>query len=154
MKDINKFVDSRCLVIQGELKHMLSSLLERSSNKIKLDRVLVESEEDTSLITEENEVQETVRSHFMKKFRKRKIGNNRNKDEWKKAYEPLEEVDENIYKDLNATITIQEWQEVLQVMKSKSSPGLSGISYPLIKRTGKFTQEIFLRLANKCIEKE
>ena len=47
---------------------MLSSLLERSSNKVRLDRVLVEKEEEIVLITEEKEVQQEVKSHFVKQF--------------------------------------------------------------------------------------
>ena len=37
-------------------------------------------------------------------------------------------------------------------MKSKSVLGTSGISYPLIKKTGSIARKIFLVLANKCIE--
>ncbi len=37
-------------------------------------------------------------------------------------------------------------------MKSKSAPGTSGISYPLIKKTGSIARKIFLVLTNKCIE--
>ena len=66
--EINKHIDKRSAAIQGELKHMLSSLLERSSNKVRLDRVLVEKEEEIVLITEEKEVQQEVKSYFVKQF--------------------------------------------------------------------------------------
>ena len=51
-KEISKHVDTRCIAIQRELKYMLSSLLKRSSNKVKLDRVIVENEANIVLITE------------------------------------------------------------------------------------------------------
>src|SRR5437868_15433226 len=35
LSKINMYIDTRCEAIQGELKHMLNSLLERSSKKIK-----------------------------------------------------------------------------------------------------------------------
>ena len=46
----------RCAAIQGELKHMLSSLLERSSNKVVLDRVLTDRKESMVLVTKEKEL--------------------------------------------------------------------------------------------------
>ena len=75
--EINKYIDKRSAAIQGELKHMLSSLLERSSNKVRLDRVLVEKEEEIVLITEEKEVQQEVKSHFVKQFWKRQVKNSK-----------------------------------------------------------------------------
>ena len=44
-KEINKHIDTRYVAIQEELKHMLNSLFERSLNKVKLDRVIVENEQ-------------------------------------------------------------------------------------------------------------
>ena len=72
-KAINIRIEDRCAAIKRELKHMLSSLLERSSNRIQIDRVLVEREDDIALVTEEHEVQNEVRTHFSKQFRKRNI---------------------------------------------------------------------------------
>ena len=63
---INKCIDTRCEAIQGELKYMLNSLLERSSKKIKVDRVMKVSGSEEILLTENNEVLNEVRSHFMK----------------------------------------------------------------------------------------
>ena len=108
MKEINKYIDIRCEAIQGELKHMLSSLLERSSNRIKLDRVIIESGENLTLVTEEKDVQNEVRAHFMKQFRKRKISIHKTRNRWVEAYRPLEEIDENIYESLNNQVTLQE----------------------------------------------
>ena len=150
-KEISKHVDTRCVAIQGELKHMLSSLLERSSNKVKLDRVIVENEANIVLITEENEVKNEVRNHFMKQFYKRRSNILTNITRQVEAYELIAEIDENIYKDLDKQILLQEWQEVLKDVKAKSAPGSSGISYPLIKKAGSLAQKVFLVLANKCI---
>ena len=45
----------------------------------------------------------------------------------------------------------QECDEALSKMKSKSAPGTSGISYPLIRKVGSVAHKIFVILANKCI---
>ena len=131
---------------------MLSSLLERSSNRIKLDRVMVEDKENLTLVTEEKDVQNEVRSHFIKQFQKRKVNINKSSSRWVEAYKPIEKIDENIYKNINDPVSIQEWQEVLRDVKSKSAPGLSGISYPLIRKAGSLAQRLFLVLVNKCIK--
>ena len=47
---------------------MLSSLLERSSQKIQLDRVIIKNKEQEVLLTEEKEVLNEVRSYFKKQF--------------------------------------------------------------------------------------
>ena len=49
---------------------MLNSLLERSSKKIKVDRIMKVSGDEKILLTEEKEVLSEVRSHFMKQFEK------------------------------------------------------------------------------------
>ena len=77
LKDINSSVDTRCTAIQGELKHMLSSLLERLLQNIQLDRVIIRNEEQEVLLTEKNEVLNKIRSHFKKQFQKRKVSNSR-----------------------------------------------------------------------------
>ena len=71
LQEINKCIDTQCEAIQGELKHMLNSLLERSSKKIKVDRVMKVVGNEEILLTEDKEVLNEVRSHFMKQFRKR-----------------------------------------------------------------------------------
>ena len=47
---------------------MLNSILERSSKKIKVDRVIKVVGNEEILFTEEKEVLNEVRSHFMKQF--------------------------------------------------------------------------------------
>ena len=47
---------------------MLNSLLERSSKKIKVDRVIKVVRSEEILLTEDKEVLNEVRSYFMKQF--------------------------------------------------------------------------------------
>ena len=52
---------------------MLNSLLERSSKKIKVDRVMKVVGNEEILLTEDKEVLNEVRAYFMKQFQKRNI---------------------------------------------------------------------------------
>ena len=99
--EINKHIDKRCAAIQGELKYMLSSLLKRSSNKVQLDRVLVEKKEEIVLITEEKEVQQEVKSHFEKQFHKRQVKDSKFTSKWIEAYRSIDEIDESSYTALS-----------------------------------------------------
>ena len=127
---------------------MLSSHLERSLQKIWLDRVIIRNKEQEVLLTEEKEVLNEVRSHFKKQFWKRKVSKSRIIDKWAEAYRLIAEINENIYKSLSEPITAQEWQAVLKDVRNKSAPGSLEISYPLIKKAGSLAQKLFLVLAS------
>ena len=63
----------------------------------------------------------------------------------------MRKVDTKIYDSLENEVSEEEWTEALRGTKSKSAPGPSGISYPLIKKAGPIAQELFRHLANMCI---
>jgi hypothetical protein len=47
---------------------MLNSLLERTSKKVRVDKVMKIVEDERCLITEKKEVLSEVRTHFLKQF--------------------------------------------------------------------------------------
>jgi exonuclease III len=153
LKEINIAVEHRCEAIQGELKHMLSSLLERSSKRVVIDRLVKKDSSDIVLVNQREEVLEEVRSHFKKQFRKRNSRAKNMSKKWKEIYTPIEDIRKEVYEDLMSEITEEEWTEALRKAKLKSAPGPSNISYPLIKRAGPFAQKVFRQLANICLKK-
>ena len=107
---------------------------------------------DIVLVNQKEEVLEEVRNHFKKQFRKRNTRASDMPSRWKEVYNPLEKVNSRIYDSLENKISEEEWLKVLKETKSKSAPGLSGISYPLIKKAGSIAQKVFIYLANLCIK--
>jgi hypothetical protein len=93
-------------------------------------------ENEKFLLTEKKEVLGEVRTHFLKQFRKRNIVQEGISSRWYKAYQPIKGLDNKIYASLREKITEEEWSASLSKAKNKSSPGVSGISYLLIKRAG------------------
>ena len=87
---------------------MLSSLLERSSKRIILDRIVKEDNFNTILINKENEVLEEVRIHFESQFQKRKSQEDYMSSKWKNIYSPIQEIDSEIYNDLDTNISEEE----------------------------------------------
>ena len=92
-----------------------------------------------------------VRSHFIKQFRKRNVQENSLPSKWVDAYSLIKKVKREIYSNLADNITEDEWSTALSNAKNKSAPGVSSISYPLIKKAGKIAQKTFLILANQCL---
>src|SRR5260363_72127 len=150
-KKIQERIEARCDIIVTDQRHMINSLLDRPARKIRLDRIVIENENNLELITNLEEVKEQSRIHFVKQFRKRKFTSNMN-DKWKAAYQPLEEVQEDWFEDLLRDVTTEEWTSSLQDVKPKSAPGLLGIGYPLIKKAGKKAIYFFCKFASICLK--
>lgn len=73
--------------------------------------------------------------------------------EWEDVYEPRTKIKENWYSNLNATVTEEEWEMMLQKLKMNTAPGISGIGYILIKQAGTGAQRVFRNFASACIRK-
>jgi len=102
-------------------------------------------------VNKEKEVLEEVQRHFKAQFRKRNVQEENIPRKWIKIYNPIQEINSEIYCDLDNSISEEEWTEALKNTKPKSAPGPSGISYPLIKKVGPLAQKVFRHLANICI---
>ena len=133
---------------------MISSLLERSSKRVVIDRIVKDDNSDIVLVNQKEEVLEEVRNHFKKQFCKRNTWASDMLSRWKEVYNPLEKVNSRIYNSLKNKISEEEWLKALKETKSKSAPGLSGISYLLIKKAESIAQKVFIYLADLCRKKE
>ena len=130
---------------------MLSSLLERSSKRIILDRVVKSDNADIMLVNKEKKVLEEVQRHFKVQFQKRNVQEENIPRKWIKIYNLIQEINSEIYCNLDNSISEEEWTEALKNTKPKSALGPLGISYPLIKKVGPLVQKVFRYLANICI---
>ena len=117
-----------------------------------LDRFIEQEEEVTNLIAEPDLVKRGVAEHYKKQFRKRNTKLEEMSEIWKEIYKPQKHIKEEWYMEVEENIKEKEWEEVLRELKTGTAPGISGISYTLIKRAGKKTQEIFRAFADLCLE--
>src|ERR1043165_8459694 len=74
-------------------------------------------------------------------------------EKWERIYRPRENIKEDWYTEVEKKIEEKEWEEILRELKTGTAPGISGISYILIKRAEKKTQEVFRRFADLCLER-
>ena len=70
---------------------------------------------------------------------------------WKEYYSLLEDVEEYWYSKITSDIDKQEWQEALEKTRNNSAPGMSGITYSLLKKMGIKSKRILYTFAILCI---
>jgi len=141
-------------MIKTDQGKMLASLLNKPYKKILLDRLIKQVEEKTYLITKSEKVKINVAEHYKLQFRKRNTKLKTMTEKWKEIYKLREGIKEEWYAELEEKIKEEEWEETLRELKTGTAPGISGISYILIKRAEVKTQEIFRSFADLCLEKE
>ena len=151
-KQIEENIDKRCEMIKTDQGKMIASLLNRPYKKIVLDRFIEQEGEETILITEPDAVKMGIAKHYEKQFRRRNTKLKEMTKSWKEVYKPQEHIKEEWYKEVEEKIREKEWEEVLRELKTGTAPGISGISYILIKRAEKKTQEMFRAFADLVIE--
>ena len=153
-RQIEESIDRRCEMIKTDQRKMIASLLNKPYKKIMLDRFIEQEEETTNLIVEPESVKTGVAEHYKKQFRKRNTKLEEMSERWKEVYKPQERIKEEWYIEVEENIKEKEWEEVLRDLKTGTAPGISGISYILIKRAEKKTQEVFRVFADLCLKVE
>ena len=106
------------------------------------------------LITDDKEVKDEVVKHFQQQFRRRNHKFNKINDDWKRIYEEQISIKEEQYKEVMTEITEKEWNEITSILQKNIVPGISGISYKLIKNINIENQKYIIDFANKIITKE
>jgi hypothetical protein len=151
-RQIEENIDKRCEMIKTDQGKMIISLLNRPYKKIILDRFIEQREEETKLVTEPDAVKEGIEEHYKRQFRKRKTKLKTMSESWKEIYKPQKHIKEEWYDGIEGKIKEEEWEEIVKELKTGTAPGISGISYTLIKRAGKKTQDLFRAFADLCLE--
>ena len=72
---------------------------------------------------------------------------------WRRIYAERDDIEASWYESLLQEVTVEEWDSAMSKAKSKSAPGLSGISYPILKQAGIKARKVFAKIASACIKK-
>src|SRR5260364_457860 len=115
---------------------MIASLLNRPYKKLVLDRYIEQGEKESVLEIEPETVKRGIAAHYENQFRKRATRLEEMSEKWKELYRPRKDIDEKWYSKVKEEVEQEEWREVLRELKVGTAPGISGISYILIKRAG------------------
>src|SRR5438046_165911 len=144
-------------MIVSDQRRMINSILEKRYNRIILDRIrkkiIDENGDDTEiLLTKEEDVKTETVNFFSQIFRKHNHSFNSISDEWKRIYDPRDDIDNAIYDNMDSEPTEEEWDEMLISLNLKSAAGISGIGYKLIKNANHLIQTLFQTIAGLCYE--
>ena len=96
------FIEQRCTDFKDNQTRMINSILQRTQDKIIIDRVEV----DNDLITDTA----SIRSHTVNHFQNivgRPASDGSIPEEWQQDYSPLESIDDSIYAGLNDPLLLR-----------------------------------------------
>ena len=150
-KEIEANIDRRCEMLENKQGKMLSSLLNKPFSKITVDRLFKEQGNTRTLITDPKEVLKETKQHYENQIRARNPKDLTKSSECGEIYEPISWILESWYKDLSNEITEEEWLTTIRTLKNGTAPGISGITYNLIKNASPAVQGHFRSFANFCI---
>src|SRR5260363_5517 len=139
-------------MIDGEQGRMLASLLEKPFNHVVVNKLLENQNNIRVLTCDPEKVKEKTKEFFQNQFRRRCFDSDTLGEEWAQVYAPLERVQEKWFEALDKNISEEEWEGMLKYLKRNTAPGVSGITYTLIKAADNETQKVFRSFAGLCIQ--
>ncbi|CAB4496321.1 unnamed protein product [Rhizophagus irregularis] len=141
---IKRRIEERNNMITTDQRKMINNILDKTYSKINLDRIrIVTDTQEEILLNTKEEVQAEAINAFSSLFRARNHKFENLSEQWKTIYEPRTDINPQIYDHLGDTPTEQEWNEMLNTMNDSSAPGISNISYKLIKKAGIEVNKLF-----------
>ncbi|PKB95602.1 hypothetical protein RhiirA5_436408 [Rhizophagus irregularis] len=137
-----------------DLKEMITRVMENRREQIKIDSCQQILEDRIRMITDHEEVKVEVREHYKEWTAVRNFNEIAFNNHWKDEYEPLNEIDENIYTTLCEDVHINELNDVLKQVKNDKAAGASGIPYDFWKKSGDLTKNLLLMIINGVLNEE
>ncbi|GBB89022.1 hypothetical protein RclHR1_15670002 [Rhizophagus clarus] len=140
---MDAFIQERNQNYKTDKKKMIKSILERSHTSLSIDKVYKNDNNEDTLYTEENEVNEQTNLHFQM------IADaiNCEKDlsqhpEWQDQYQPKHDVQHTIYSNLMKYLTLNEWIDNIKSLPNNKAAGPSSISYEMLKNLNEDNQSL------------
>jgi hypothetical protein len=113
-KAINEAIIQRCQDFQDNQRKMINSLTNTQKKSIKIDRIMVTTEQEKFIETRPQEISKQVEDYYIKAFGRRKANFNRLDKGWKEQYEPRDYIEQEWYKDLAKKPSIQELNDTIK----------------------------------------
>src|ERR1044072_1029358 len=139
------FIEQRCNDFKDNQTRMINSILQRTQDKIVIDRLEV----DNDLITDPASIRTHTADHFQNIVGQPKSDGSI-PDDWIHEYSPLDSVDDAIYATLYDLPSFTEWIEIVRLAPANKAPGPSGISYDLIKHLGPIALDVLYQITCSC----
>src|SRR3989440_658492 len=118
------FIEQHCSDFKDNRTRMINSILQRTQDKIIIDRVEVDNE----FITDPASVRAQTVNHFQNIVGS-PTSDGSIPEEWQQDYLPLESIDDSIYTGLNYPPSFTEWLDFVRSASANKTPSPSGVSY-------------------------
>jgi hypothetical protein len=93
LKAINEAIIQRCQDLQNNQRRVINSLTNNWKKSIKIDRIMVTTEQNKYIHDRPEEVNKRVEDYYTKAFGRRKANFKRLNKSWKDQYEPREYIE-------------------------------------------------------------
>src|SRR5215212_8280948 len=151
---IQEFEDQRCANYAVDRAAFIASSLSRTKRCIVLDRAMtISKDNEPTLVTNPADVKKAAAEHF------RTIAGIPPAapphildmpDRWQTAYTPQDNIDSDIYQDLMAPPTDDEWNSMIQALPNNKAASNSRIPYELFKHLSAEASHYLKLLITEC----
>src|ERR1043166_9068628 len=139
------FIEQRCTDFKDNQTRMINSILQRTQDKIVIDRLEV----DNDLITDPASIRSFTANHFQN-IVGRPASDGSIPEEWHQDYLPLESVDDSIYAGLSDPPSFTEWLDFVRLAPANKASSPSGVSYDLLKHLGPVALDVLHQITCSC----
>ncbi|CAB4443464.1 unnamed protein product [Rhizophagus irregularis] len=147
-------IDARNDNFTNDVSAFIESALSRTRRRIVLDRVFVDHPTRLTLLTSPDDIDKEVIDHFQNfvPITSSPPSSIRDlPDRWSNVYEPLVDVNPNIFDSLMNPPALEEWSSTISSMPNDKAPGPSMISYEMLKHLGPHASSLLLNLVGTCL---
>jgi len=129
-----KATERRIEYMETDKKKMLNSILERENKKIIIDRIMKKNKRgEDEIIFKKKDVLRETNKHFKSMTDTQVKRKNELEQFWREEYDPREDIDENIYKDLLIDIKEEKWLTAIKNLNKNKAGGISQITYDILQ---------------------
>jgi len=145
-KRINSYISRRYDDFKDNTSRMLDSILQRRSEPIKTDKIILPDR----VITEKQEVKEHIRRHF-KLWTKTNPPNINWQAEWEEIYHPIKKINPTIYEPVSEPITMEELRQTISLTPKNKATGPLPISNEILQHLPTSALDILLSIFNNSL---
>ncbi|GBC23476.2 RNA-directed DNA polymerase from mobile element jockey-like [Rhizophagus irregularis DAOM 181602=DAOM 197198] len=138
----------------NDISTFIESALLRTRRRIVLDQVFVDHPLHPTLLTFPDAIDQEVIEHFQNFVPITSTPPSSIQDlpeQWSNAYAPLTNVSPSIFDSLMDLPILDEWSSTISSMPNDKAPGLSMISYEMLKHLGPFASALLFNLICACL---
>ena len=154
LSKIQESIEKRCNIIHSDIPKWLLSTQDAVKEHIIIDRAVISNKnESVRLAIDPNTIRTHAKDTFAGILRKRNTKSIEQDAFWSNIYRPKGEFTECMA-NLMDEITLEEWQQTLELVNTNSAPGPSGIGYAIIKHISDKSSSIILKVINLSLKLE